>query len=302
MNVTKSEAGNNTGSCGDLVDYLEKENRFQKESAHEKWFNQDRDDIGPKEVMTRIDANIAKLKKTEAKFFLVNISPSEKELAHIGQDPQKLKAYSRQVMEEYAKNFQKGLEGKDLLYYGKVEYNRYYKFSDDEVQEGKAIKGDSKPGSHMHVQIIVSRKDQSNSKLLSPLNNSSGRNEKHSKKFGQFNGVNFKQNCEVAFDSQFEYKRELQEGFRYQNTMQNGSISEKADMILALRQREPLLPKEKGLSIEGKEIPKKRLNEEVGKELKQELHKEKEQQKSQSIQEKQELQQTKSAKRKGMGL
>ena len=73
-------------------------------------------------------------------------------------------------------------------------------------------------------------------------------------------------------------------------------------MILALRQKDHIIPKEKRLSIEGKEIPKKTVNEEVGKELKQEVHKEKEQQKSQSIQEKQELQLTKSAKRKGMGL
>ncbi len=33
-------------------------------------------------------------------------------------------------------------------------------------------KGDVKPGEQMHIQIIVSRKDESNSIKLSPLNNS----------------------------------------------------------------------------------------------------------------------------------
>ncbi|WP_439558354.1 DUF5712 family protein, partial [Dyadobacter sp.] len=52
-----------------------------------------------------MDQNVAKLKKIEAKFYLINISPSGKELDHIGNDPQKLKAFAREVMKEYAGNF-----------------------------------------------------------------------------------------------------------------------------------------------------------------------------------------------------
>jgi len=238
VNVTKSEIGSNAGSCRQLVAYLEKENQGKSPDKHELWFDQVRENIHPSEVTQGIDSNIAKLKKTEAKFFLVNISPSEKELAHLGNDPAQLKVYARQVMEQYAANFQKGIEGKDLRYYGKVEFNRSYKWTDEAVKQGEAIRGDLKGGNQMHVQIIVSRKDRSNTRLLSPLNNSSGRNTTHSQKFGQFNQVNFKQGAELAFDRQFNYKRDIEEQFGYRNIMKNGSVSERADVILAVRDRE----------------------------------------------------------------
>ena len=115
-----------------------------------------------------IDTNTAKLKQSEAKFYLVNISPSQKELQHIGNDPQKLKEYARGVMAEYAANFQKGLGPDDVKWYGKVEYNRGYKWTDPEVKHGLNQRGEAKAGHQMHVQIIVSRKDSHNQRLLSP--------------------------------------------------------------------------------------------------------------------------------------
>jgi hypothetical protein len=250
VNVTKSETGSNAGSCSTLVAYLEKENQGKAWNQKELWFDQGRDSIAPEEVRQRIDGNVAKLKKSEAKFFLVNISPSEKELAHLGQDPAKLKAYARQVMEQYAQNFNKRMEGKDLLYFGKLEWNRSYKYTDQAVRQGEAIRGDLKPGNQMHVQIIVSRKDESNTRLLSPLNNSSGRNASHSQKFGQFNQVNFKQSCEQAFDDQFGYVRKLEEGFSYQNTMQNGSVSDQANLILATRERDLQQAQQQALALQ----------------------------------------------------
>jgi hypothetical protein len=250
VNVTKSETGSNAGSCYTLVAYLEKENQGKERSQKELWFDQGRENILPEEVRQSIDGNVAKLKKSEAKFFLVNVSPSEQELAHLGQDPAQLKAYARQVMEQYAENFNKGMKGKDLLYFGKVEWNRSYKYTDQAVQQGDAIRGDLKPGNQMHVQIIVSRKDKSNSKLLSPLNNSSGRNECHSQKFGQFNQVNFKQSCEQAFDQQFTYIRRLEDGFGYRNTMQNGSVSDQANLILAVRERDRQQAREQSLAFQ----------------------------------------------------
>jgi Skp family chaperone for outer membrane proteins len=258
VNVTKSETGSNAGSCGTLVAYLEKENQGKAWNEKELWFDQQRDNIAPEEVRQRIDGNVAKLKKSEAKFFLVNISPSEKELAHLGQDPVKLKAYARQVMEHYAQNFNKGMEGKDLLYFGKVEWNRSYKYTDQAVRQGEAIRGDLKPGNQMHVQIIVSRKDESNMRLLSPLNNSSGRNASHSQKFGQYNQVNFKQNCEQGFDQQFGYVRKLEEGFAYRNTMQNGSVSDQANLILATRERDRQQAQQQALALQQAQEARKR--------------------------------------------
>jgi hypothetical protein len=240
VNITASSSGSNAGSCGQLVEYLEKENNLKAEQKAELWFNQGRDDLRPYEVRQGIDINTAKLKQSEAKFYLVNISPSQKELQHIGNDPQKLKEYARSVMAEYAANFQKGLGPDDVKWYGKVEYNRGYKWTDPEVKHGLNQRGEAKAGNQMHVQIIVSRKDSQNQRLLSPLTNhrGKGKSEAHGQKFGQFNRVEFKERSEVAFDIQMGYRRELEESFRYQNTMSNGTTQERVAMTLELRATE----------------------------------------------------------------
>ena len=237
INITASSSGSNAGSCGQLVDYLEKENKLKAEHKAELWFNQGRDDLRAQEVRLGIDSNTAKLKQHEAKFYLVNISPSQKELQHIGNDPQKLKEYARSVMAEYAANFQKGLGPDDVKWYGKVEYNRGYKWTDAEVKQGLHQRGEPKAGHQMHVQIIVSRKDMQNQRLLSPMTNhrGHGKNAEHGHKFGQFNRVEFKERSEAAFDTQLNYRRELEESFRYQNTMSNGTVQERAAITLELR-------------------------------------------------------------------
>ena len=242
VNITKSETGNNKGSSSQLVNYLEKENRLVQEQGNsnhmEYWFNQDRNDIQPYEVRQRIDNNIAKLSRDDAKFFLINISPSEKELRYLkaeygeeGAKPQ-LKQYANQVMDSYAQNFKRnGINGnQDLVYFGKLEHNRYYTYKDPEVRNGNVKKGDIKPGEQMHIQIIVSRKDASNSIKLSPLNNSKGRNAEHSQKVGQFDRVAFKQQAENVFDSVFGYERELKESFQYANTLKHGSYEQKQEV------------------------------------------------------------------------
>lgn len=240
INITSSSSGSNAGSCGQLVEYLEKENNLKPEHKAELWFNQGRDDLRPYEVRQGIDSNTAKLKQSEAKFYLVNISPSQKELQHIGNDPQKLKEYARGVMAEYAANFQKGLGPDDVKWYGKVEYNRGYKWTDPEVKHGLTQRGEAKAGHQMHVQIIVSRKDSHNQRLLSPMTNhrGQGKSEAHGQKFGQFNRVEFKERSEVTFDTQMAYRRELEESFRYQNTMSNGTAQERATMLVVQRDQE----------------------------------------------------------------
>lgn len=237
INITSSSSGSNAGSCGQLVEYLEKENNLKPDHKAELWFNQGRDDLRAQEVRLGIDSNTAKLKQHEAKFYLVNISPSQKELQHMGNDPQKLKEYARAVMAEYAANFQKGLGPDDVKWYGKVEYNRGYKWTDPEVKQGLTQRGESKAGPQMHVQVIVSRKDIQNQRLLSPMTNHRGHGKsiEHGHKFGQFNRVEFKARSEVAFDTQLNYRRELEESFRYQNTMSNGTVQERAAMTLELR-------------------------------------------------------------------
>lgn len=257
VNITASETGGNTGSCGQLTDYLEKEN--QKLSKKELWFDQGRDDIGPDQVKSGIDQNVAKLKKTEAKFYLINISPSGKELDHIGNDPQKLRAFAREVMKEYAENFNKGLSDKDIKYYGKIEYNRYYTHEDPEVKQGLRQRGEAKEGSHMHAQLIVSRKTADNGRLISPMTNHRGSNAGHSQKFGQFDRLDFTERCEKAFDRTFGYERELSETFQYRKVMLNGTAMQRADMIVAERSHQEKQAKEQSQAVDQNKGEKKEM-------------------------------------------
>ena len=98
------------------------------------------------------------------------------------------------------------------------------------MRKGLVKKGDIKPGEQMHVQVIVSRKDASNSIKLSPLNNSKGSNVAHSQKVGQFDRVAFKQATESLFDNMFGYEREIKESFKYANTLKHGSYEQKQDV------------------------------------------------------------------------
>jgi hypothetical protein len=242
INISKSETGNNRGSSGQLVSYLEKENRLLQEQSPklepEYWFNHQRQNVQPYEVRYDIDHNTDRLSRDEAKFFLVNISPSENELLFLKEEfgengaKQQLKEYANQVMDEYARNFKKEqVQGNsDIIYFGKVENHRYYTHKDEEVKQGLAKRGEQKPGEQMHVQIIVSRKDITDSIRLSPLNNSRGKNVAHSLKVGQFNRVAFKEAAERTFDQSFDYDRELKETFMYANTLKHGDYEQKIEL------------------------------------------------------------------------
>ena len=140
INITDSEKGDNKGSSGQLVHYLEKENRTVQ--AEQYWFNGQQRDIQGYQVRNSIDGNVAKLCRDDAKFFLVNISPSAKEIEHLkqtyGEDMarEKLKDYAVKVMDEYARNFKREdvLGEADLLWFGKLENHRYYSHRDKEVE------------------------------------------------------------------------------------------------------------------------------------------------------------------------
>jgi hypothetical protein len=238
INISDSKEAANKGSSSGLVHYLEKENRLDKLKAPEYWFNGQAINIDPYDVMRTIDNNVAKLSKADAKFFLINISPSQKEIAFLraqyGDDgvKEQLKGFAVRVMDAYAQNFKREGIGsqEDLIWFAKLENYRYYAFNDPEVKQGIKKRGDRKEGEQMHVQVIVSRKDATNTIKLSPMNTSRGKNEQHSKKMGQFDRVAFKQSGESLFDSLFEFDRDLKDTMAYANTQKNGSLKEKLEM------------------------------------------------------------------------
>ncbi|WDF69206.1 DUF5712 family protein [Sphingobacterium oryzagri] len=239
INISASETGNNKGSSSALVQYLEKENKGRHRSEHEAWFNGGDRSIQPHEVRMAIDGNISKLGKNDSKFFLINLSPSSKELAHLlvvyGEEGLKdqLKSFAERMMDEYARNFKReGVKSSaDLLWFAKVEDQRYYRHTDKAVKEGIRKVGDIKEGLQTHVQIIVSRKDITGRIKLSPQNTSKGSNAKHSAKLGQFDRKAFKQSGEHVFDTMFGFQRNLKDTVAYASVMKNGSIADKLDMF-----------------------------------------------------------------------
>ena len=210
---------NNSGSSRRLANYLEHEDleRMEKGIYTEGFFNLTEDNIYKSKVIKDIDANIGQLLKTDAKFYAIHVSPSEKELQVMGNTEQKqaetMKRYIRQVfIPEYAKNFNKELSASDIKFYGKIHFDR--ECSDNEL--------------NMHCHLIVSRKDQTNKKKLSPLTNH--KNSKNGIIKGGFDRVNLIKQVEQRFDKLFGYNRQLSESFEYANTMKNGSVSKQIEL------------------------------------------------------------------------
>ena len=78
------------------------------------FFNLTKDNIYKSTAIKDIDRNIGQLLKTDAKFYAIHVSPSEKELWAMGNAEQEqteaMKRYIREVfIPEYAKNFNKRL-------------------------------------------------------------------------------------------------------------------------------------------------------------------------------------------------
>ena len=206
---------NNAGSSRRLADYCEHEDleRMEQGIYTEGFFNLTDNNIYKSNVIKDKYSNNGKLLIMDAKFYSIHVSPSEKELWAMGNTEQEqaeaMKRYIREVViPEYAKNFNKGLSAEDIKFYGKIHFDRNR--SDNEL--------------NMHCHLIVSRKDQSNKKKLSPLTNH--KNTKKGAIKGGFDRTKLFQQAEQGFDKLFNYNRPLSESFEYYNTMKNGSISD----------------------------------------------------------------------------
>ena len=208
---------NNASSSRQLANYLEHEDleRMEKGIYTEGFFNLTDDNIYKSKVIKDIDTNIGQLLKTDAKFYAIHVSPSEKELLAMGNSEQEqaqaMKRYIREVfIPEYAKNFNKELSASDIKFYGKIHFDR------------------SRSKNNMHCHLIVSRKDQANKKKLSPLTNH--KDTKNGVIKGGFDRVNLFQQAEQGFDKLFDYNRQQSESFNYHNTMKNSSIPKQIEL------------------------------------------------------------------------
>ena len=86
--ITPQKLGQSySNSVADYAAYLEKENEGLEHEKQEHFFSQTEDKISSEKVISEIDSNTAKLKKTEPKFYSIVVSPSQRELKKIAQNP-----------------------------------------------------------------------------------------------------------------------------------------------------------------------------------------------------------------------
>lgn len=193
--VNTPGVSDNKGKCVQLVEYLSKELKEER-PYYDNFFSQEEDYVTPLTVMHHMDNNHRTLKRNDDKFYMLTINPSGEEQRHLiekvtgektGEFPElspeqqrevlaEMKRLTRECMDEYARNFyrEKIKSGDDLVWYGRVETERHYKGDDPEVEAGKAKAGERKPGLQLHVHIIVSRMDRTQTVSLSPLSKSRG--------------------------------------------------------------------------------------------------------------------------------
>ncbi|MEC3905971.1 MobB family relaxase [Tamlana sp. 2201CG12-4] len=143
ISITKQHLGSTfSQSSGDFVSYLEKENEDKALELQEHFFNQYNDRVSPEQVIKDIDGNTAKLRKRDPKFYSLTINPSQRELKHIRNDPERLRKYVRETMRNYADAFYRDtpVSVDSIKYYAKIEYKRHYKGYDKAIKENQPFK------------------------------------------------------------------------------------------------------------------------------------------------------------------
>lgn len=214
----KGETKNNKGSCVSLASYLDKE----KETS---FFGRGNINVSKETVISTIDKNVSQLGKKDDKFYMLSINPSQDELKHmVGREVNSyseltdiekiglqrgLQSYTHDVMDIYAGNFNRDTirTGDNLVYFARLETERFYHHYDKEVISGEKKTGDKKDGLNVHVHIIVSRKSKDGNVKLSPNAKSRGNEWDLNGKIVSrgFNHMDFKTQSIKRFNADFKY-------------------------------------------------------------------------------------------------
>lgn len=259
--------GDNKGSSARLVNYLEKENNEKDIAEQEYFFSADRNKCNKYEVISQIDNNAKRqgLEKKDDRFYSIIISPSKNELSHIGNDSQKLREYTRDVMKNYASGFNnskgenRGVGSKDLVWYAKIETERKYNFDSPEVKLGVAKNGELKEGDQRHIHIVVSRCEGRNNRHV--LDVSKGHAKEKTTQLSPlvknrqiFCRDDFYKANEQTFDKKFDYRRSKEESYDYCNALKNGTKNDyeealQKDQIRRSKEKELVQSKRIGMSM-----------------------------------------------------
>lgn len=250
----------NTGSSRGLVTYLEKENKGKELNEQERWFGHTVNEVHPSEVSYSIDKDHQGIGKDEGKFASGSINITEEEWKHLGKTEQErehnFKQFAKeQFTKDLAENFNKKdragntieIKPTNVNIYYKLEHNRYYKGTDEEVKQKLKEQGQSKEGFNKHIHFIVARKTRDGQNRISPTT----KNRK------EFDRTNLIRKCEQSFDKRTGYERPLDQSFDYANTMKNGAFNEKKEYLtqqiesqLRTQQKESQLINQQRVEIE----------------------------------------------------
>lgn len=126
-----------TSSVGAYVEYLEKEDLGKLPDLREHFFDQYNDNMSSEKVISEIDGNTAKLRKRDPKFYSLVVSPSQRELKAINNDPCHLRKYVRELMKDYADSFYRNQQVTvdSIKYYAKIEHQRTFRGFEKHVIE-----------------------------------------------------------------------------------------------------------------------------------------------------------------------
>jgi hypothetical protein len=246
-----SGSGGNTGSSAQFVHYVDKE---QKAGLNdEKWIDQEGKELYNTQVTKAIDSDRQGLRKTDGKFCTGSINPSAEEWAMMGKTEAEREANfkkwaSKEFTAELASNFNKKdskgnsipIEPENVKIYFKMEQNRHFKGTDEEVKQGLAKSGEAKEGQNTHIHFIIARKTADGDNRIAPTT----KNKK------EFNQVDFFEKVEHNLDENFHIDREIKNTFEYQNTMKNGTAAEKLQAIERGTEKGYKQKKYKGLKLE----------------------------------------------------
>ncbi|WBA44341.1 DUF5712 family protein [Hymenobacter canadensis] len=201
----------NTGSSAQTLQYLQHEAVGEGQEA--TFFSAATDELSAAQVRQAIDTNVKGLRASEAKFYSLVLSPSEQELAHIGSEPEKLKAYTRAVMQQYAQNFTlsggRQLGRQDIVWGAVLHQDRTHRGTDPEVLAGTAKAGEKRVGLQAHVHVIVSARDVEQKITLNP----GGRRQR-------FDLMHWQAAAGRQFERQFGYVAQEHEKLRPKSTRQ----------------------------------------------------------------------------------
>ncbi|HUH34963.1 MAG TPA: DUF5712 family protein [Moheibacter sp.] len=210
----------NTGSCSDLISYLEHEDfkRIISGDKPEPFFSHFDDSVSTIEIIHQIDNNRQKLCRKDAKFFVITVSFSEEEMLKLGdtenERSEKVRKYIRDgVMKDYAENFNKNLQAEDIMYFAKIHHDR--ERNDREL--------------NLHAHIVVSRKTTNGKVKISPMTNH--KTTQNGAVKGGFARTEFYDSAEKSFDFIFDYKRRFDDTFQFKNEMKKAKPNEVVKLV-----------------------------------------------------------------------